>query len=112
MFRTFYFRPGVSNLVLLHSLATGKPLSTVLQEAESESTGSFKLLVGESVSNHLRPIREEAERLLSQEGLLEDILMEGTSRAQAIASQTWRELCDVATLVSGRRRNRGKGLVL
>ena len=55
-------------------------------EAEFDGMGydAFKPAVGEAVVETLRPIREEAERLMKDKAYLEDILRDGAERARSI----------------------------
>ena len=44
--------------------------------------------MGESVIDRMRPIREEAERLMADKAYLESIYREGAQRAQYMANKT------------------------
>ena len=52
-------KPGVSNLMQIYSVATGKDYAAIEAEFAGQGYGSFKTAVGESVVELLRPIREE-----------------------------------------------------
>ena len=52
----------------------------------------FKPAVGEAVVELVRPIREEAARLLSDKAYLESIYKQGAERASALANKTLRKV--------------------
>ena len=52
-------KPGVSNLMQIYAVATGKSFASIEQEFAGHGYGDFKQAVGESVVELLRPIREE-----------------------------------------------------
>ena len=88
-------RPGVSNLVLIYSIATGLTPEAVCDQNSGRNTGEFKLVLSDILSEYLRPIREKTLRLLSEESYLEEVLNSGRLRAQEIAEQTMAEVYDV-----------------
>ena len=51
----------------------------------------FKPAVGDAVVELLRPIREEAGRLMADKAYLEGIYKEGAERASHLAAKTLRE---------------------
>ncbi|MEG1108966.1 MAG: tryptophan--tRNA ligase, partial [Oscillospiraceae bacterium] len=57
-------KPGVSNLMTIYSVASGLSLPEIEAKFEGLGYGDFKPQVGEAVVELLRPIREEAERLM------------------------------------------------
>ncbi len=63
-----------------------------MEEAEAEFAGQgygvFKPAVGEAVIELLRPMREEAARLLGDKAYLESIYREGAQRAGRLAQRT------------------------
>ena len=59
---------------------------------DSKGYGIFKPAVGEVVIDTLRPIREEAERLIKDKAYLDDIYRQGAERASYIANKTLRKV--------------------
>ena len=57
-------KPGVANLMSIYSSVTGKSFQEIEKEFEGKGYGVFKPAVGEAVIETLRPVREEAERML------------------------------------------------
>ena len=85
-------KPGISNLMQIYSAITGKSMGEIENEFDGLGYGDFKLRVGECVVEALRPIREEAERLIADKAYLEGIYKEGAQRAAYAASKTIRKV--------------------
>ena len=81
-------KPGISNLMQIFSACTGKSFSEIEDEFSSQGYGVFKNRVGEAVVETLRPIREEAQRLLSDKAYLENIYVMGAEKASRAANKT------------------------
>lgn len=81
-------KPGVSNLLTIYCAATGKTMEEAEAEFAGQGYGVFKPAVGEAVIELLRPIREEAARLMADKAHLESIYREGAGRAGRIAQRT------------------------
>ncbi|KAH7947874.1 hypothetical protein HPB52_016430 [Rhipicephalus sanguineus] len=58
-------RPGVANLVALHSLLTGLSPEEVCLQAEGLDTGQFKLVVADAAVSFLEPIQQRMREHLS-----------------------------------------------
>jgi tryptophanyl-tRNA synthetase len=85
-------RPGVSNLLTIHSLISGKSIDTICQESSALNTGQYKLKVAESLIEHLDPIRRKIEDYLKNPEFLWKVLEEGNSRAAEVAQDTMKEV--------------------
>ena len=81
-------KPGVSNLMQIYSVATGRDFDAIEREFEGQGYGSFKQAVGESVVELLRPIREETDRLLADKAYLESVYRAGAEQASYVANKT------------------------
>ncbi len=81
-------KPGVSNLLTIYCTATGKSLEEAEAEFAGQGYGVFKPAVGDAVIELMRPIREEAERLMADKAYLESIYREGAQHAQYLANKT------------------------
>ena len=81
-------KPGVSNLITIYSLATGKSVDEVEKEFAGKGYGEFKPAVGEAVVELLRPIREKTEDLLRNKDYLESVYREGAGKAAYAARKT------------------------
>jgi tryptophanyl-tRNA synthetase len=81
-------KPGVSNLMQIYAVATGKSFDAIEAEFSGRGYGDFKMAVGESVVEMLRPIREETERLLADKAYLETVYRAGAEKASYVANRT------------------------
>ena len=80
-------KPGVSNLMSIYSAVT-----EIEQEFAGCGYGKFKPAVGEAVVETLRPIREEATRILADKAYLESVYKQGAEKASYVANKTLRKV--------------------
>ena len=85
-------KPGVANLMSIYSAVTGASYEAIESEFAGKGYGAFKPVVGEAVIEHLRPIREEAQRLLKDKAYLESVYREGAQHASYEAEKTLRKV--------------------
>ena len=85
-------KPGVSNLMQIYSVASGLSFGDIEKEFEGKGYGEFKSKVGEAVVELLRPIREQAERLIADKAYLENIYNEGADKAARASARTLRKV--------------------
>ena len=81
-------KPGVSNLLTLASLATGKPVSTLEEEFQGLGYGNLKSTVAEAVVELLEPIRTTTHELLADPAELDRVLARGAEKAEERANRT------------------------
>jgi tryptophanyl-tRNA synthetase len=84
-------KPGISNLLTIHSTLSGKSIEEIEKDFEGKGYGDFKTEVAEVVVEFLRPIRERALALLEDEASLLAILHDGAAKARIVAESTLRE---------------------
>ena len=92
-------KPGVSNLMNIYSAVTGESFDEIEREFEGQGYGVFKPAVGDAVIETLRPIREEATRLLADKTYLCSVYTEGAQKASVIARKTLRKVYKKVGLV-------------
>jgi tryptophanyl-tRNA synthetase len=80
-------KPGVSNLLEIMSIATGKSIPDLETQFEGSGYGDFKAAVAESVVDYLAPVRERYNDLIADPRELERILADGAARARAHARE-------------------------
>ena len=78
-------KPGVSNLLTIYSIFTGKTVEEAEREFEGKGYGEFKQAVGEAVVEVLRPINEKKEALLKDKAYLNKVLLDGKQKAEYLA---------------------------
>ena len=81
-------KPGISNLMTIHSALSGQSLSALEDEFAGKGYGDFKGAVADVVTEYLRPIRERALELLKDEAHLIELLHAGGAKARKVAVGT------------------------
>lgn len=81
-------RAGVSNLISIYCVFSGKSIEETEREFCGKGYGEFKLAVGEVVADALAPIQAEQARLLSDKGYLEGVMAKGAETAHRTAIRT------------------------
>ncbi|MBP1560545.1 MAG: tryptophan--tRNA ligase [Oscillospiraceae bacterium] len=81
-------KPGISNLMSIYSVVTGKDYASIEREFEGKGYGDFKLAVGEAVSDHLKPVRDEFARLMADKAYLKECYTNGAQAALNISRKT------------------------
>lgn len=85
-------KPGVANLMNIYASVTGKSFDEIESEFAGNGYGVFKPAVGDAVIETLRPIREEAERILADKAYLKQVYTDGAMKASSVARKTLRKV--------------------
>ena len=85
-------KPGISNLLTIYSLLTGKTTQQLEKEFEGKGYGDFKKSLAEVIVTYLEPFRRKQKELASREVYVQEILKQGQARALTIAQETMREV--------------------
>ena len=85
-------KPGVANLMNIYASVTGKSFDEIESEFAGKGYGVFKSAVGDAVIETLRPIREEAERILADKAYLKQVYTDGAMKASSVARKTLRKV--------------------
>jgi tryptophanyl-tRNA synthetase len=85
-------KAGISNLIEILAVIRGVDHAAIEREFDGQQYGAFKTAVAEAVVDYLRPVRERYEELRADEAGLQNTLAEGAERAQALASETLRDV--------------------
>ena len=72
--------------------STGFSMEEIEREFDGQGYGVFKPAVGEAVVETLRPIREEAQRILKDKAYLESVYRAGAEKASRVAERTLRKV--------------------
>jgi tryptophanyl-tRNA synthetase len=81
-------KPGVSNLLTIHSALSGQSISDLENHFAGKGYGDLKGEVADVVVEYLKPIREKTLELLADESHLLEMLAKGAAKAQEVASTT------------------------
>lgn len=89
-------KDGINNLMTIYSSVTGKSFADIESEFTGKGYGDFKLAVGETVADHLQPVRTEFDRLVKDKEYLKKCYTEGAEKAlrysQRIISKVYRKV--------------------
>ena len=80
-------KPGISNLMGIYSVMTGKTMADIEKEFDGQGYGTFKTAVAESVITTLKPVQDEYNRILADKAYLESTLKDGAQKAQYVANK-------------------------
>ena len=92
-------KPGISNLIEIYSVVTGKTKENVEKEFEGQGYGTFKQAVGQAVVDKLAPIQAKYKELIENPEYLESIYKKGAEKAAKIANATIAEVKEKVGLV-------------
>jgi tryptophanyl-tRNA synthetase len=81
-------KPGISNLLTIYSLFSGKSIKELEKKFKSKGYAEFKKSLTELLVNSLEPFRRKRKELLSREVYVKEILNAGAKRAKTIAQST------------------------
>jgi tryptophanyl-tRNA synthetase len=81
-------KPGVSNLLTILSVATGKAVPELEAAYAGKGYGDFKADVADAVVSLLAPVRDRYAELIADRGALDDVLRAGADRAREVAHAT------------------------
>ena len=81
-------KPGVSNLLTLLSLATGKSIKELEPEYTDKMYGHLKCDVADAVVALLEPIQARYAEIRADRAYLDDVMRQGADKASARAAET------------------------
>ena len=81
-------KPGISNLLTIHSALSGKSISDLENEFSGKGYGDFKAAVAEVVIAKLEPISKRTNELMDDPAELSRVLSNGAQKASEVASTT------------------------
>jgi tryptophanyl-tRNA synthetase len=87
-------KPGVSNLLTIHSALSGKSIADLENEFDGKGYGDLKGAVADVVVEYFRPVRERTLELLKEPTELQKILKVGADKANAVAEETLKKSYD------------------
>ena len=85
-------RPGISNLVNIHSSLSDISPNQAVEESVSLNTVTYKEKVAEVVNEAIQPISKEITRLLGDQDYVQSVLKTGAEKACEIAECTMKEV--------------------
>lgn len=96
-------KPGISNLLVIHSVLSGTPVEEVAASFEGRGYGDLKKEVADVVVERLTPFQERMTELLDDPAELDRILADGADRAREVAQATMARVRAAAGLLPSAR---------
>jgi tryptophanyl-tRNA synthetase len=93
-------KPGISNLLTIHSALSGKSITELENDFSGKGYGDFKTAVAEVVISTLEPIAKRTNELMSDRSELTKILKSGAIKANQVASETLKAAYSAIGLIS------------
>ncbi|MEU5366640.1 tryptophan--tRNA ligase [Streptomyces sp. NPDC005925] len=87
-------KPGVSNLLTIHSTLTGATVAELEQRYEGKGYGALKTDLAEIMTEFVTPFRERTQQYLDDPETLDSILAKGAEKARAVAAETLAQAYD------------------
>jgi len=85
-------KPGIKNLIDIYGSFTGKSAAETEKEFVGSGYGDFKLAVGETVANSLKPIQDKYAELQKDKDYIDNIIKVNSEKANYYATKTLRKV--------------------
>ena len=85
-------KPGIKNLIDIYCAVTNKTSEEVEKEFDGKGYGDFKLAVGESVADCLRPMQTRHAELLKDKEYIDNVIKNNADKANYYATKTLRKV--------------------
>jgi tryptophanyl-tRNA synthetase len=92
-------RPEADNLVGIFAACSNKTRAEVLKEFGGAQFSAFKPALADLLVARLSPITAEMRRLVADTGYIDQVLADGSVRAQALAAETMKAVKDIVGFV-------------
>ena len=92
-------KPGISNLLTIYSLFSGKSLKIIEKKFKAGGYEKFKKVLASLLVEKLEYFRKKREELLKRKVYVNEILERGRKKAQLIATSTIQEVKDKMGLI-------------
>jgi tryptophanyl-tRNA synthetase len=96
-------KPGVSNLLVIHSVLSGTPVEELAASFSGRGYGDLKKEVADVVVERLTPFQDRMAELLDDPAELDRILADGADRAREVAQATMARVRAAAGLLPSAR---------
>lgn len=85
-------KPGIRNLIDIYGATTGKSKEEIEKEFDGKGYGEFKLTVGESVVDILKPLQERMKELEADKSYIDSVIKANDEKAQYFSMKTLRKV--------------------
>ena len=90
--KNLFKRPEAENLLGIYSSLKNQNLEKSINEFSGKNFSEFKEKLSEIIVEKIQPISKEIKKLLDDTKYLDDILMDGSNKADKIASKKIKEI--------------------
>ncbi|GAB3967561.1 tryptophan--tRNA ligase [Streptomyces sparsus] len=87
-------KPGVSNLLTIHSTLTGTTIAELEERYAGKGYGALKTELAEVVTDWVTPFRARTQEYLDDPETLDSILAKGAEKARTVAAETLAQAYD------------------
>ena len=88
-------RPEAKNLIGIYSSLTGTSLEDSITEFSGKNFSEFKESLSQILADKINPISVEIKKLLNEKKYLDEILFEGSKKANDIASKKIKKIHEI-----------------
>lgn len=92
-------KPGVSNLLTLQSVATGKSIDELVASYEGKMYGHLKVDTADAVVAMLEPVQQRFQEIREDASYLDSVMKDGAERASAVALKTLDKVKEVVGFI-------------
>lgn len=92
-------KPAISNLLVIYSGFTERPIEEIEAEYKDAGYGKFKTDVGEAVAQKLNTYQTDFKRYRDDEAYLMEVIKEGNDKANELANKKVKEVYDKLGLI-------------
>jgi len=85
-------QPGIKNLLEIYCACTGKTVEEAEKEFDGRGYGEFKLAVGESVVDVLKPLQERVAQLNKDKAYIDQVIKNNAEKASYYSMKTLRKV--------------------
>ena len=85
-------KDGINNLMTIYSTITGEDYDSIERTFSGKGYGDFKIAVGEVVADHLKPVRDNFERIMKERDYLKEVYTNGAQKALSISERTMQKV--------------------
>jgi tryptophanyl-tRNA synthetase len=96
-------KPGISNLLTIHSALTGRPVTDLVEAYAGKGYGELKRDVADAVTSFVTPFRERTRAYLDDPETLDAILARGAEKAMTVAAETLQTVYDRVGFLPAKR---------
>ena len=93
-------KPGVSNLLVLHSLMSGESIASIEKRFKGKGYAPFKRELAELAVSFSEPLRKKKRELERREAYIQELLKRGARKARSLAEPTIEEVRERVGLLS------------